>query len=101
MVPTSYTGFFLNCGTFEGLAVSIYQTSWNPSAGTTDYGLFVKGNDDPAYAHTDSTPGTQTTSFILTNIAGDGRVNACNLNGCSGLSFDRVIVSHQPQCGGG
>jgi len=38
-------------------------------------------------------------SCIFTNITGDGRINACNVNGCSGLTLDAVMVSHQPQCG--
>jgi hypothetical protein len=34
------------------------------------------------------------------HIPGDGRINACNTNGCSALSPDSVVVSHKPQCGG-
>lgn len=79
-------------------AVSIYQTFWSASAGVAQYGLYVKGLQEPAYRYTDST--TATTAYIYTNIPGDGRVSACNVNGCSGLSVDRVVVSHQPQCGG-
>jgi hypothetical protein len=97
--PAPYWGSFSFCGTDQGVAVSIYQTFWPASSGATLYGLYVKGQQEPAYRLTDSTTGT--TSYIFTNIPGDGRINACNGNGCSGLSPDAVVVSHQPQCGGG
>lgn len=96
--PAPYSGSFAFCGTDEGIAVSIYQTFWPASSGATLYGLYVKGQQEPAYRLTDST--TRTTSYIFTNIPGDGRINACNANGCSSLSPDAVVVSHQPQCGG-
>ena len=98
LAPASYTGSFAFCGTYQGAQVSVYQTFWPASSGATLYGLYVKGAQEPAYKNTDST--TATTSYIFTNIPGDGRINACNANGCSGLTLDAVVVSHQPQCGG-
>lgn len=96
--PPSYTGSFSFCSTSQGVAVSVYQTFWPAVSGATQYGLYAKGYRDPAYNYTGVA--TATTSYIFTNISGDGRVNACNANGCSGLSADAVTVSHQPQCGG-
>lgn len=82
----------------QGVAVSVYQTFWPAVSGATQYGLYAKGYQDPAYNYTGVA--TAPTSYIFTNIPGDGRVNACNANGCSGLSADAVAVTHQPQCGG-
>ncbi|MDY6947626.1 MAG: hypothetical protein SXG53_18110 [Pseudomonadota bacterium] len=96
--PAPYWGSFSFCGTYQGTPVSIYQTFWAASPGATLYGLYAKTFQEPAYRYTDSTAAT--TSYIYTNTTGDGRVSACNANGCSGLSVDAVGVSHQPQCGG-
>lgn len=96
--PASLWGSFLNCGTYQGSPVTIYQAWWSASANAIDYGLFAKTTQEPAYRYTGTTTGT--TGFIYTNTTGDGRVNACNASGCSGLTLNRVVVSHQPQCGG-
>lgn len=96
----SLWGAYSHCSTSNGAGVTVYSASWIASPNTSTYVGYIRLGSNLDYEYSAAFPGTTTSAFVYANTTADGRLAACNGFGCSGLSVDKISVTHRAACGG-